>query len=234
MKKLLIAIFVFANFGAFAQRTVDHQFNSWWTYAGDHKISEKFSVHTLYSFRRNEFVKNWQQSLTRVGVTYKIAPNLNFTLGGDWVVTFPYGKQPFGEETTEYRMFGQFVLKNNVGRVAFMQRFRIAEQIIQHSSGTVKVGRFRYRLGLKVPINNATLTDGTLFATAFDEMFINFGGPFEVPLFDQNWVFIGAGYKFNKKLSILIGYMNQYIIKLDGVNVESNNTLSSVLVYNLF
>jgi len=115
-----------------------------------------------------------------------------------------------------------------------MQRFRIAEQIIMHSAGTVKMSRFSYRLGLRVPVNNATRSDGTLFAAAFDEMFINFGDPFEVPFFDQIWVIIGGGYKFNKKLSILIGYMNQYIIKLDGVSVESNNTLSSVLVYNFF
>ncbi len=234
MKKLFIAAFVFASFGAFAQRTVDHQFNSWWTYAGNHKISKKFSVHTLYSFRRNDFLKNWQQSLTRVGITYKIAPNLNFTLGGDWVVTFPYGKQPIAEKTTEYRVFGQFVLKNGIGRVAITQRFRVAEQIILHSAGTIKVGRFRHRIAFRVPINNTTFTDGTFFAAAYNEIFVNFGGPFEVPKFDQNWAFIGAGYKFNSKLSLLVGYMNQYIIKLDDVHIESNNTLSTVLVYNLF
>jgi len=234
MKKLLILFFLFIGGAAYAQRQVDHQFNSWWTYVGNHKISEKFSVHTLYSFRRNEFLINWQQSLTRVGLTYKIAPNLAFTLGGDWVITFPYGKQPIDQKTTENRIFGQFVLKNNVNRLIINHRFRVVQQSIHLPNQILKLGRLRYRFELELPITNSTLAPQTLFVSASNEMFVNFGSNVEVPILNQNRAFLGLGYKFNSKSALVLGYMNQYIIKSDDVHIESNNTLSAVVVYNLF
>ena len=234
MKKIfLIALVVGASFASQAQRITDHQFNSWWTYVGNHKLSDKFSIYSLYSFRRNEFLANWQQSLLRLGLTYKIAPNLSFTLGGDWVVTFPYGKQPIAEKTPEYRLYGHFIYKNSIGRVNVAQRFRLEHQYIQLSSGTFNVSRFRYKLVLQVPINNSKVVPGTFFGAAFDEMFMNFGKKLEVPVFNQNWAFAGVGYKFTDKFSLIIGYMNQYIIKPDDVHIESNHTLSTVIAYNL-
>jgi hypothetical protein len=40
----------------------------WFNYFGTFKVADKFAIHTEYQWRRNDFVKSWQQSLLRVGV----------------------------------------------------------------------------------------------------------------------------------------------------------------------
>ena len=69
----------------FSQKQIDANNNSWWNYSGTHKISDKVSLFTLYSWRRNDFVKNWQQSLARIGLNYKLSDNFTVTPGYDWV-----------------------------------------------------------------------------------------------------------------------------------------------------
>ncbi len=231
MKKiLLIASFIGAFASFYGQKQIDREFNSWWTYAGNHKLTDKWGIHTLYSWRRNDFVKNWQQSLLRVGVNYKLASNTTFTLGYDWVETFPYGKQPIAQQTTEQRIFEQFILKNKIGRIAIKHRYKLEHRFIEQNS---MKNRFRYRLVLTVPIGKKKMEDKTFFFTVFDEFFVNFGYDVKGRLLNQNWLFSALGYKVNSKLAFKLGYMNQFLIKSDNYHIESNNTLQVGLSYNM-
>ncbi|MFT6199912.1 MAG: hypothetical protein ACJAQ2_001691, partial [Vicingaceae bacterium] len=82
MKKLASFIFLLATVStSFAQKNIEPQSNSWWMYFGNHKINEKYSLHTEYQFRRSDFAKNWQQSLARIGVDYHINKENAITVG---------------------------------------------------------------------------------------------------------------------------------------------------------
>ncbi len=226
MKKTIILSLLFLfQFSGFTQVQKDNQFNAWFTYSGDHKLNDNFSIHTLYSFRRNDLVKYWQQSLLRIGLSRKLTNNFIVTLGYDWVETFPYGKEPISKQTTEHRPFEQLILKNVVGRFEISHRYKLEQRLIESFSGFIFRNRFRYRFTLIVPINKQKLSEKTFYFSAFDEIFINTGKHINVHYFDQNWGYLGLGYQFNKYAKLAIGYMNQYLPKSDNIHIENNHTL---------
>jgi hypothetical protein len=234
MKKIvLISCLCGIHLIAFSQTNiVANQFNSWWTYSGNHKISDKWSIHTLYSHRRNNFVNYLQQSLIRVGLNYHVDKSLVLTGGGDWVITYPYGEQPIGKTTTTYRIFEQLVLKNKINRFYFKHRYKIEQQHTDLGNKYKTSHRFRYRLGINIPITKKEMGNNTLFVAFFDEFFLNFGKNANGYNFNQNWSYFGIGYKFNKA-SVQLGYMNQYLPKSDGIRTENNHTLSVSIGYSL-
>jgi hypothetical protein len=203
------------------------QLNSWWTYSGNHRISEKFSLHTLYSFRRNDFVKNWQQSLLRLGVNYQYSGKLTTTLGYDDVINFPYGEQPIAHQIKEHRLYEQITLKDKIGSVGISQLYRLEQRFV---SGLDTRNRLRYRVTVEVPLQAAE--KNKLFLSLFNEVFINVGRTVGSHFFDQNWLYGGLGYRWNKNSAINLGYMNQYLVKTDNVHIENNHTLQVGLSYN--
>ncbi len=227
MKKIMLSccFFLFQFFG-FTQVQKDNQFNSWFTYSGNHKMNEKYSIHTLYSFRRNDFVKNWQQSLLRLGINREIKENLIVTLGYDWVETFPYGEQPIAKQETEHRPFEQIILKNAVGRFKITHRYRLEQRFIENNSTYLFRNRLRYRFILTVPLNHKKMGGKTFYFAAFDELFISVGKSIGSHYFNQNWAYLGIGYQFNEKTKMSIGYMNQYLPKNDDIRIENNHTLN--------
>ena len=114
-----------------AQKMVDNQFNTWLTYSGDHSVSERIDIHTLYSFRRNEFIKNWQQSLLRVGMGVRLADKIKTQMGYDWIATFPYGEQPISFLTQEHRIWVHLNLKFQEQRFYFSNRIRFENRAIE-------------------------------------------------------------------------------------------------------
>lgn len=227
MKKIVtILLFLALTISAYSQKQIDNQFHSWWTYSGNHKLTEKWSVHTLYSWRRNDFIKNWQQSLLRTGLNYKVKDNAITTLGYDWVETFPYGKQPIAKQTTEQRILEQLIVKNKIGNIGIKHRYKLEQRFAENSS--IK-HRFRYRLVGAIPLGKK----GTkLSFNIFDEIFINLGSNIKGYYFNQNWMYAGFGYKLNDKSTIKVGYMNQYLMKSDFIRAESNHTLSIGFSHN--
>ena len=231
MKKSIIILLCFISIASFAQQA--NQFNSWWSYGGNHQLSDKWSVHTLYSHRRNDFANYLQQSLVRVGLNYHVDKNLILTGGGDWLITYPYGEQPIAKTTTVYRTFEQLTLKNKVNRFYFKHRYKAEQQYIEKNNEHKTFHRFRYRFTASIPLNKKTMEAKTLFLNVFDELFINYGKNIGNYYFNQNWAYAGLGYKINKATTVQLGYMNQYFPKPDGIRVENNHTLMVSLNYNL-
>ena len=53
-------------------RLVDHNSLGWFTYNGDHKVAEKWAVHTEAQVRRVRFGADPQQLLLRLGGVYRL------------------------------------------------------------------------------------------------------------------------------------------------------------------
>lgn len=216
---LLVLIIPLLSFSQ--EKVIDNQFNSWWTYGGTHKINENYGLHTIASFRRNDFVNDWQQTLVRVGINRKISSNVTFGIGGDWATTWPYGEQPIGERTTEYRTYERIELKQNVNKLALKQRFNLEQRYVNDNT----LHRLRYRFTMSHPLSEQ------LSFVAFDEVFLHLGSRFYGKNFNQNWAYLGLKYKVGKG-SISLGYMNQFLVKGDRLRAESNHTLSVGYGYN--
>ncbi len=242
MKQFVIIFGLSLSSISFGQKQIDSQFGCWMMYFGNHKLSEKFSLHTEYQFRRTDFVQNWQQSLARLGLDYHFNAQNSVTAGYGWIVSFPYGSQPIKVNTQEHRIWQQFITQSNSGRFYFHHRYRLEQRFIENASlnsanekivdGYKFRQRVRYRFMVSVPLNKAKMEDNTLFLTAYDEPFLGFGKGIQANILDQNRLYLALGWRFNKNSNVQIGYMNQIIPKGDGVNMERNHNLQVGYTYN--
>jgi len=73
------------------------------------------------------------------------------------------------------------------------------------------------------------MVDNTLFFSISDEIFLGFGKGIGKNVMDQNRFYTGLGWRFTKNIQLQLGYLNQYIIKSDGLHMERNHTLQASL-----
>jgi hypothetical protein len=114
-KTFFICISFLLELSVFAQKQIDEQLHGWVVYQGNHKLNSHFDLHTEYQWRRADGFNDWQQSLTRIGLDYKLNPNCTISGGYAWIVSYPYGAQPIASKTNENRLWQQVVLKQTIG-----------------------------------------------------------------------------------------------------------------------
>ena len=226
-----------------AQKEIANQENAWLMYFGNHRISDRWGLHTEYQWRRADMVENWQQSLLRLGVDYYAKNGVQYTAGYGWIRSFRYGDQPIVHSNNEHRIWQQIATKSKVGRVDVQHRYRLEQRFIENwvknaeglyaQDGFFFRQRVRYRLLLTVPLSRKEMADNTLFFAAYDEPFLGFGRGIAKNILDQNRLYVALGWRFNPECNVQLGYLNQYIVKKDGIQAERNHTLQAALTYNI-
>ncbi len=211
-------------------RVVDYHYNSWYMYFGSHFLTNKIGLHSEYQWRRNDIIRNWQQSLTRLGIIYTFNPSLSITLGYGHVLTYPYGKQPIPTMSLEHRLWQQALLNQEIHKWNFKHRYRFEQRWLQTISSWRYLNRFRYQLWLEKTIYTAEKFK--IFFSLYDEIFINFAKNVEKNLLDQNRLYAAIGWTIRNHTIIRLGYLNQIIAKADGIHEEINHTLQISLHYH--
>ncbi len=226
-----------------AQGNTVTQDHAWLMYFGNHRLSERWGLHTEYQWRRNEGLQNWQQSLMRIGVDYYTKAGPLFTAGYGWILSYPYGQQPIAYSFNEHRIWEQMILTSKAGRFNFNHRYRLEQRFLEQkrsngegdyvADGTILKQRVRYRFMVSIPINHKEMEDNTVFLALYEEPFLQFGKHVGANIMDQNRLYCALGWRFNKAMNIQVGYLNQYIAKADGINAERNHTLQVGFTYNV-
>ena len=245
MNKLLI-VFLFLSCGLHVisqNRITNTSNNGWYSYLGNHRIAEKFLIHTEYQWRRADIVSTWQQSLKRVGLEYKITDNVLVANGYAYIATWPYGNQPALYTYGEHRLWQQLVVNQKIGRFYINHRYRMEERWLQNKvinkhqeyehAYFVYRNRARYRFMLTIPITHKELTNNSLFITVNNEAFVSFGKNVAKNIFDQNRLYGGIGLWVNNKTNVQVGYMYHTNIKPDAIQVENNNNLLVAITHHL-
>jgi Protein of unknown function (DUF2490) len=245
IKRLLfVTICLTASYFAKAQttRTFTDNNNGWFMYFGDHKVSSKWGVHLEAQLRRSDIIKTEQQLLLRPGINYYFNNQAFATVGYCYVHTGQYGGFPAKSAFPENRFWEQIQVKNQVGYVELINRFRLEQRYVNSPVPTavgssiyepgdaVYTNRFRMLNRISIPFKGKTIQDKSLYISAYDELFVNFGKKVTLNIFDQNRAYIALGYKIPKVGKLEIGYLNQLIFKGDGVKVENNRTLQVGLI----
>jgi hypothetical protein len=217
--------------------------NAWAMYFGNHRLSERWGIHTEYQWRRADMFNDWQQSLLRLGIDYYGKNNVQYTAGYGWIKTFQYGDQPVSHDFDEHRIWEQLILKNKAGRVDFHHRYRLEQRFLENwvkdASGNYALDvylfrqRVRYRFMITMPLSRKEMENNTLFLSAYDEPFLGFGKGIAKNILDQNRLYVALGWRFNSNFNVQLGYLNQYVVKKDGIQAERNHTLQIGLTYNL-
>jgi hypothetical protein len=237
MKKIIAFALLFtASVSVFAQsKTVVTQYNSWLMYFGSHKVSQHWGVHLEAQWRRSDVFENPQQLLLRTGVNYHFGPKAFATAGYAFIETYPYGELPVAATFPEHRIWEQLQVKNQMGPVEWVSRFRLeqrfSKQPVLTSEGNYEPGeavytnRVRVFNKISVPFKGKTIQDKSFYITAYDEFFISFGENVYNSYFDQNRAYLALGYQFPKAGRLELGYLNQFIVKGGGAVIENNHTL---------
>lgn len=203
MKRLLLVVLLLGSIQAKAQTSGEEQLGNWIMYFGNNKLSEKYSLHTEAQLRLYEPLSNFNQLLLRVGLNYHVNQQAMVTFGYGYIPTATFDLEQFQTSSIEHRIWEQFILTNNIGRLFFEHRYRVEQRWIATASDNIYLDRLRYRLLVNIPINHAGLIDNTFFLSFYDEIFLNVN---ETP-FDQNRLYGALGYKFDKALSVQAGYL---------------------------
>lgn len=176
-------------------------------------LDKKWSVFAEAQTRSQQFFGNFSYYEAKAGVGYDFPKNGSILLAmGHYMTYQPDGNFKTPVATNEFRIWEQFVLSNNIDRLKLEHRYRVEQRFF--SNGTYR-NRFRYRLNAIIPFHHKVIEPGTVFASVFNEIFLSNEGPY----FEQNRLFGGLGYQFNKHLTVLSGFINRF----DNSNPASPN-----------
>lgn len=198
LTKLAFTVLSLGSVLAWAQK---NDLGAWYMYFGNNKISKKLNWHNEVQYRNFDAIGDLEQLLIRTGIGYDLTENNNnVLLGYGFILSQPYVNGD-KKENIEHRIFQQYITKQKFGRFHLQHRYRLEERFLEDDFRM----RFRYMLGLNIPITQKEMLPKTLYASVYNEIFLHFNSP----TFDRNRVYGALGYVINKNMRIEAGYMNQ-------------------------
>lgn len=214
--KILLVLFVGCSTNSFSQQS---DIGNWFIYFGNQAINSQWNWHNEVQYRNFNFVGDTNQLLVRTGIGYNLSENNNnVLLGYGFINTQRYVNNSDDKvSTNEHRIFQQFITRQNFGRFFLQHRYRIEERFLPNDFQL----RFRYFLGLNVPITKKTLEKNTLYFSAYNELFVNA----EKPLFDRNRLYGALGFVINKNFKAEAGFMAQTL-------ENSNRNQFQIVIFN--
>ncbi|MBP2615092.1 DUF2490 domain-containing protein [Chryseobacterium jejuense] len=202
MRKVFTRLaFTVLSLGSVLTWAQKNDLGAWYMYFGNNKISKKLNWHNEVQYRNFDAIGDLEQLLIRTGIGYDLSENNNnVLLGYGFILSQPYvnGEK---KENIEHRIFQQYITKQKFGRLNLQHRYRLEERFLEDNFRM----RFRYMLGLNIPITQKEMLPKTLYASVYNEIFLHFNSP----TFDRNRVYGALGYVINKNMRIEAGYMNQ-------------------------
>lgn len=182
---------------------------NWFIYFGNQKINNKWNWHNEVQYRNFNFMGDLSQLLVRTGIGYNLTENNNNILLGYGFINSQKYLSNSNEKvgTNEHRVYQQFITRQSFNKVFLQHRYRIEERFLPKDFQM----RFRYFLGINIPINKPRLEKNAYYFSAYNEIFINA----QQNIFDRNRLYGAMGYIFNKNIKMEAGYMAQ---KLESTN----------------
>lgn len=189
----------------------------WLAYNNQTRFSKKWGSWTDIHLRTKEdFVKDFSQSILRFGLTYYLNDDTKLTAGYAYVSHYPAE----GHENVtqpEHRPWQQLQWHSKYSKLRLMQWFRLEERFRRKVKDDDELAdgynfnfRMRYNISFQLPLSQKKFQPGTLSFVVNDEAHINFGKQIVYNYFDQNRFFLGFAYHTNKTDNLQFGYMNVF------------------------
>ncbi len=203
MKRLILVLFILSPaVTAFAQPA---DLGNWLIYFGNKKIDNNWNWHHEVQYRNYNALGDLEQLLLRTGIGKNLTENNNnLLLGYGYILSQNYidgSDDKF--DVNEHRVFQQFITRGKIGIIGTQHRYRFEQRWVE---GDFRM-RFRYFLGLGIPLNNKEMIDKTIYASIYNEIFLNS----KDNVFDRNRLYTGMGYRVSKNFRFEVGYMNQFL-----------------------
>ena len=180
----------------------DKNYGNWFVYFGNQKINNKWLLQSDVQYRLNQIPNQKSQLLLRAGIGYNLTEaNNNILLG----LAFVESNREEGDEivstTNEKRIYQQYLYKQKRNNWFLTHRVRLEERFIANDFAL----RSRYFLAVQKPLNGKLLNRRSLYASGFNELFIDISNQ----KFDRNRLFAGMGYGVTNDIRLETGYLIQ-------------------------
>lgn len=209
---MALAVLLSLVFAAPARAQVDEdQLGAWYMYFWITQLeNSQWGFQGDGQYRAWDLGSDMEQLLLRGGVTYTTRKSdAVFTLGYANVTSGEFGD---GDGTSgEDRIYQEALLPQKIGkRVYLRHRFRFEQRWVEDQDFRT---RYRYAIFLNVPFKGEEIRKGTLYASLYNELFINgqrdIGDGREVERFDRNRFYAAIGYALTGPRRLQLGYMIQ-------------------------
>ena len=207
MKKIFI-LFLSLFICSISLAQENDQLGSWYMYFGNFRFKESpWAIHGEAQHRNYNILGDLDQLLLRTGLQYNLkSGQASFLVGYARITSGTIGDSK--ETIHESRIYQEGILRQKLGRVGLMHRYRIEQRWIQNQNFRT---RYRYALFLNFPLNRLDLSEkGSVYLQIYDEIFINGQRTENVTqLYDRNRIYAGLGYRVAKGIAFQIGFMEQ-------------------------
>ncbi len=207
-------------------------------------LDEKWSIHGEFQWRRDAIILQNQQNLLRVGLNYKIHPQVILRGGIAYIDTYPYGGIPIqsaGRIFPEYRVFQMAQISNPLGKINLTHRFMLEQRWVgiftdpklPKSDENVYLNRARYMARIDIPLNKIQVKKSPYLA-AYDEILIGFGKNVNQNIFDQNRIGLLFGLKLNNLIRSEVGFISQTVQFGRLINSQEYIQYNNGLIWNTY
>ena len=194
---------------------------AWFSFQATTSLKKQWSLQTEYHCRRVGGIEEWQQSLLRLGINYRLSSQTSLRVGYALVENYAYGEYSinvFGKNFAEHRMYEALLHNHSEGKFSFNNRLMLEQRfvgkysnaIVAKEDSYVYANRLRMMTRIQYPLKGNTIKDKTPYISVYDELFIGFGKNVN-NVFDQNRLGVLLGYKVNKHTQIEMGYIHQQL-----------------------
>lgn len=211
-----------------------YQNSGWFMFLNNTKFNKKWGLQFDLQVRSSDDWKSVRNTLVRPAVQYFINDKNNVALGYLWQTT---QNQLIGSSNNvmhEHRIFEQYIYTHKLSSILATHRFRVEQRFIERPNEDVFAQRFRYFFRFIQPLVKAEtgFTKGP-FVALQNEVFLNIQNKEKInnSVFDQNRLYLAAGYRFSKKFDVEAGYMNQAV---KNTSNHTNNNIIQLAVYTRF
>jgi hypothetical protein len=206
---ILIALIVFQKPAALAQAD---ELGNWNSMNVQLDFKGKLGVLTDVQLRTYSLGKDFGQFIIRPSLLLELNESLQLSFGTAGIYSEVYQ----GDEKKikrELRLHQQALLRQEVGPVRLLHRYRVEQRFIEDSELRI---RMRYLLHSMTPLTRKKFDSNTLYFVASDEVLLNTTGN----VFDQNRLYTGLGWMFNKYSRIDVGPLWQSFGNSDNVQLN--------------
>ena len=216
---LLLGLILLSSTICYAQKlekTISNSTGLWLGSYTKYRVTDKWFYYGEYHYRRrNDFIKNMAQIYLRFGATYRPNKNMELTSG---IVTpiywAPDQEAPnIDKRVMQYRFWEQMLFVQYFERLKLYHQIRTEQRWkrdYEKESPFTLTHRFRYKISTYIPLNDHHIIPGTLFASLYNEIFIQAGKSITYNHLEDNRLFLGAGYVLNENMQVQVGYMLTY------------------------
>ena len=172
--------------------------------------------------------------MLRPGITYFFDAKNSATLGYAYIVSYNRLPEPSKNTLTENRIWEQYIYAVKLGQVSLQNRFRLEQRFIERQTDNVFSQRLRYFVRAIIPLSKQKSSFNTgFYAAVQNEIFLNIQNKEDInnSFFDQNRIYGAIGYRFNPKVDLEAGYMNQYV---NGMTTDVSNNIIQMALYTRF